>query len=267
MTRFPLAWAICIIFFSILGTSLLSMKTNERYDRVQTLKSQIKSDTQKITQLNNELTVLASPQRLKRLVDEHVMALQAPEPEQILVAANDLSLPEGMPTPQLAQIMPTNVALQKISTPYVIALTKPEPKIIRQPPIMLAAAPARGRLVSFAEEEPLLITLNDAPKTGIMTISAPHISSQPPRAAIVAEASVAKKIIAAEVSATPVIHKIKPIAKPKAPRIEFALQDEKPIIPKKSIAEKPNKPTPPASGLSSNLIQQINLDAAKEQKR
>ncbi len=306
MHRFQFAWTILIVFVAIMGTSLLSMKTAGRYDRIQALKSQIKSDKEAIVLLGNELTVLASPERLKRLVDEHALQLQAPSAEQILVAANDLSPAAGTPLPQLAQAQPQMQVRHNNNVPYVISLQKSAPApqqfadraLQKQPNVMMASSTAktRGPLVSFTEAEPALTlptlqTNIDAPRDGVITAAYSTGHSLPPRAGKAAETSgqnikIKSEVSVATKSVLPKLEKksAQEIApkKPKTPRIEIAqIQlEEKSSAPKlpakKPDVKKPDVKKPEAKvadpeqksgGLSSGLINQIHAEAAREQRQ
>jgi hypothetical protein len=295
MQRFQLAWTIIIVFVAIMGTSLLSMKTAGRYDRIEDLKSQIKSDKEAIVLLGNELTVLASPERLKRLVDEHAMQLQAPEAEQILVAANDLSPTAGAPLPQLAQAVPQPQMPRNNNVPYVISWQKPAASPLpqqfadRAPKVLLASAATKVRspLVSFAE--PVLLApvpVFDVPRDDVMTVAYASSNSSPPRVTKVAETSGIKTKITPEASVTSkaVLPETKKSVAPKTkqPRIEIVRLDVEPKLaaPKPSTRKseiiKPDakkaemkvlvsdqKPV----GLSSDLIDQIKFEAAREQRQ
>ncbi len=258
MPRFHVFWAVAIVLLAYLATSLLGSRTSARFERVKELRSQIAADTTKINMLDKELAVLAAPERLKKIVDDTGLALQAPTADQILVAENDLALPAGAAAPQLPHAMLAAAPVQPNAGPTIMAWTpenadaryplapaqapfsSTQPEAAAPSGILLAstsARPPRGRLVAFTESSPAPPEIINVPAAAVATPDAPafqpaekEFSSLPPRVtkdAGAASKSKYKKLVAPALSVGPTMAhpaktkgaKIKEIEKIGAPKI------------------------------------------------
>jgi hypothetical protein len=267
MRRLLYFWPVLFILVAGIASGVVSMNVSKRYDHVQELQKQMRSDRKAIRMLETELTYRASPQRLQALIDAHGLNLGLPKADQYLVSAVDLAPQPGDPAlvggPPLFATAPTFIAPVPATT---------------APPVQLASLSSRhaemdiadqleGRAgVAFAEP-PLLASVDEKVKLPVAS------SSTPPRAATAAGAVAPKKQQPHVPAAKPELPKkeIAVVAKPKHPQLAKETAAKPALAPhltvmSPAIAAKPSsapKETSPRR-LDAALIASIETAAAKE---
>jgi hypothetical protein len=286
MRRFAIFWSVLIIFGAAMATYVVSLQVGVRYERVKTLKKQMRADADAIRMLETELTYRASPQRLQALVDAHGLQLAQPKADQYLVSSADLA-------PQPGDVLDTMIPQPRETlpqfadaSPYAVPVMRAKP----QAPVQLASLGSSQRIVAFAEPVETIKPLTETPvlQSPRAVKAADAVVPEKQKATVSAAASASaqkseqkkKEPVKKEVTSA-VVKKPQPAAeKPKpakpvlaqepafADRIAVAKKPVEKPKPVDAPAPKPDAVKPAAAGgLNAALIASIRTEAAKESEK
>jgi hypothetical protein len=272
MRRFAIFWSVLVIFAAAIASYSISLHVGDRYERVRSLKKQMRTDADAIRMLETELTYRASPQRLQALVDAHGLQLALPKADQYLVATADLA-------PQPGDVVEAFIPQPRAPEPFYadnMPLMLPQ-RAPQQAPVQLASLSTNSRLVAFAE--PVTPSVDLAAQPYVQPVTIPEkititkSSSKPPRAETVADVreiqkqkfpASATKVQSAK--STEPKKKARPPANPESKKSAGKPKlTETPEFAEKISTPKSEQPKPAAPRrLDSALIASIETAAAKE---
>jgi hypothetical protein len=296
MRRFAIFWSVLIIFGAAMATYVVSLQVGVRYERVKTLKKQMRADADAIRMLETELTYRASPQRLQALVDAHGLQLAQPKADQYLVSSADLA-------PQPGDVLDTMIPQPRETlpqfadaSPYAVPVMRAKP----QAPVQLASLGSSQRIVAFAEPVETIKPLTETPvlQSPRAVKAADAVVPEKQKATVSAAASASaqkseqkkkepvkkdtskKEPVKVEVTSA-VVKKPQPAAEKPKPAKHVLTQEpafadrmavaKKPVEKSKPVdapAPKPDAVKPSAAGgLNAALIASIRTEAAKESEK